>query len=138
MKRMKKPLRSILPILLLVCLILGVTQAAAYFDSAASAKALLAASLEEEASGPLVRKVTWDMACLKVAGMRGNVKDLVVNEDGTVTYICPITETLTDEIIVKMAWTGTITLFIQEGDLYNELVIPPLGKPTVKTAKTLT
>ena len=57
-----------------------------------------------------------------------SVEELVLNDDGTITYIAPIDGDLRDEMQVRKESNGDIVLDIQEGDVYNEMTYTASGK----------
>ena len=60
--------------------------------------------------------------------MVSDVAALTLDETGAITYLVPIDGELQDEIQVRRERNGNIVLDIQEGELYNELIIRPCGK----------
>ena len=95
----------------------------------AEAQALITASLgEAHADEALVEQVAKELAMLKRATMVSDVAALTLDETGAITYLVPVDGELQDEIQVRRERNGNIVLDIQEGELYNELIIRPFGK----------
>lgn len=76
----------------------------------------------------LVETVRKDFALMDKIGSSGDVEDMRVSEDGTITYIVPIGDGLEDEIIIYKDADGNIVEEIQEGDLYNKMILTPSGE----------
>ena len=91
----------------------------------AEAQALITASLGEAYADEALAK---ELAMLKRATMVSDVAALTLDETGAITYLVPIDGELQDEIQVRRERNGNIVLDIQEGELYNELIIRPFGK----------
>lgn len=127
---MKNSMQRTACLLCLVCVafclcLAGCTSSA----NKSQAETLIITSLGEDSlTDDLVKTVAQDLAMIEKFSVVSSVEELALNDDGTITYIAPIDETLQDEIQVRKESNGDIVLDIQEGDRYNELTYTTSGK----------
>ena len=98
-------------------------------ENMSQAETLITTSLGEDSlTEDLVKTVAQDLAMLEKFSAASSVEELVLNDDGTITYIAPIDGDLRDEMQVRKESNGDIVLDIQEGDVYNEMTYTASGK----------
>lgn len=98
-------------------------------ENTSQAETLITTSLGEDSlTEDLVKTVAQDLAMLEKFSAASSVEKLVLNDDGTITYIAPIDGDLRDEMQVRKESNGDIVLDIQEGDVYNEMTYTASGK----------
>ena len=133
---MKDKIRSYIPIIVVVCVaLLGLFLFFRISDYFHARDFVITATGEESPDWGLVERVRKDFALMEKISITssGQVEDMRINEDGTITYIDPIVDGVTDEFIVYKEANGNIVMEIWEGDLYNKMTLTPSGEFSLET-----
>lgn len=126
---MNKKIRNNISLVVVVCLaIIGLFLCFRIPDYLHAKQFVADATGDPTPDWTLVETVRKDFALIDKIGFSGDVEDMRIGEDGTITYISPISDDLVDEIIIYKDEDGNIVEEIWEGDLYNKMILTPSGE----------